>query len=592
MTRIPVGAELFIDGVRVADGSTGGDHTAPLALDNLSVPWGRSTTVDQPEPATCSVTLLDRGGGAARVDSLVRLGSLLVVWAVLGADRRVVFAGRVTDLDIDYDAAAGGAACAVVAADLVADLANRYVGAEPWPAEALSARAARILTAVGGQASSVTVDARPAALPVSRVDVDRQAAAGLLRDLATSGSAALWVVVPPATPDTPQLRIEDPAARVSLWVLGKGSDNLYRPMPSPTAGDPLDACAVLQDPVKWMRSTADLITRTTVRWQDQTTTPDPTERSVGYVDAAAEAALGARGLSVGTILSTESAATAAAQLLMASHQVSDAWRADGLVWDLDHSVTDDATTRTLALTLLDNNARIGHAINVGPLPWWTPNAGSAGLYVDGGTYRFVGGRWVLALRTTSGIGAGGSMTYEQSPRSIRYQDVARDVSFLDLIGVAAPPAGKITAVHEDQPADDRGLGAGVQPLSHSNAYGFPVPDATDPYPDVPVYLADLANAVNPKLKNLPMVFVNMKQYPLNSQGMAGVDMRSQFSAIRGVWIVADAAAPYGGNYTQWVTQSGDLPGTFWIRCLNLPPPATVTANGAPLLSMIVWGTPA
>jgi hypothetical protein len=37
---------------------------------------------------------------------------------------------------------------------------------------------------------------------------------------------------------------------------------------------------------------------------------------------------------------------------------------------------------------------------------------------------------------TSGIGSGGSMTYDETPAAARYVDVAPDVSFLDLIGVA------------------------------------------------------------------------------------------------------------------------------------------------------------
>ena len=435
MTHVPADVEVWIDGVRVADGSAG-PTDAPMAVQDLAVRWGRATTIDQPNPSTCSLSLLDRGGGAVRGDAVVFLGSTLVVWASIAADRRVVFAGRVTDLDIAYDDAAGGSTVDVIAADLVADLANRYVGTEPWPQETLVARAARIMVAVGGSGAGVSVDARPAALSVSRMDVDRQAAAGLLRDLATSGSAVLWVIANAAAPTAPTLRLEDPTARVALWIFGQGPDDLYRPMPSPTAGDLLDACAILQDPVRWSRSTSDLITRATIRWLDQTTSPGTTERTVGIVDSAAEDTFGARGLSVGTILATSAAATAAAQLLMASHQPSEAWAASGLVWDLDRSVADDATTRALALNLLDNGTRIGRAVRVGPLPWWTPNDGTAGLYVDGGAYRFTGGRWVLNLTMTSGIGSGGSMTYDETPAAARYVDVAPDVSFLDLIGVA------------------------------------------------------------------------------------------------------------------------------------------------------------
>lgn len=130
-------------------------------------------------------------------------------------------------------------------------------------------------------------------------------------------------------------------------------------------------------------------------------------------------------------------------------------------------------------------------------------------------------------------------------------------------------------------------------MTHLNAYGLPVPDAVDPYRDVPAYLQALADAVAPKLANLPVVFVPLRQYILDASGKAAVDMRDKFSRIDAVMINAAAAVPYGGNFTQRVTLAGDAPGTFWIRVLTVPPPdGSVQANGAPLLEMLVWGVPA
>lgn len=459
--KLPIGCEVWVDGVKLADGSAGNTR-APAALDNLSVRWGRSTAVDQPEPSTVTLSVLDRGAGTTRVDRMVLLGSLIVVYAVAPTTRRIVFAGRVTDLGVTYDDGAGGSVMDIVAADLLADLANRYVGSEPWPLETATARANRIGAAIStGGPGVVTIDARPAALSVSRVDVDRQAAADLYRELATSTTGVLWVVVPTSsgTP-TPTLRIEDTTTRQSMWNFLKGPDNLWRPYPSPTAGLPISSCAILRSPVKWTRVTADLITRATVRWLDQSTSPDTTERSVGIVDTAAETKFGARGLSVGTILASAADATAAAQLRMAGSQASDAWRAAGLTWDLDRSISDDTDTVNLAVALLDNATRYGKALRVEDLPWWTPaGSGTIGQYVEGGTYRFVGGRWVLALNGSSGLGVGGSMTFQGSPSAVRYQDVAPEVSYLDLLGVtsgAPEPTTRTNLCQTPRPVSGRG----------------------------------------------------------------------------------------------------------------------------------------
>jgi hypothetical protein len=447
LPELPTTCDVYIGGSRIPDGAAG-DRSAPVAVDGLTVRWGRSTSVDQPAPGTCSLKLLDRGGGPTRVDALVALGATLVVQAAV-ADQPpvIVFSGRITDLEIEWDDGGGGV-CEVIAADLLADLANRFVGAEPWPAETLQARASRIMTAVGGAGTAVTVDPRPAGLPVSRLDVDRQAAANLLRELAVSGTAALWVVVPAATA-VPTLRIEDPSARSSMRALTQSLPSLlWTITDSASTSAPLDACAVLRDPVRWARSTTDLITRVTVRWLDQSTSPDPTERTVTLVDPTSEANHGARGLSVSTVLASAAAADQAAGVLVAGHRPGESWRVTGLTWDLGATPVTLAT-RTLAVTLLDNATRIGVPLLVGPLPWWAPAGAQAGVYVEGGNYRYVGGRWVLALAGIPATGVGGSLSYWRTDPSIRYLDIDPAITFLDMIGVG--PRGNTGPAWADAP---------------------------------------------------------------------------------------------------------------------------------------------
>jgi hypothetical protein len=65
-----LGCVLDVDGQRFADGSPGEDPTDPVALAGLKVVWGRSTTVEQPEPSTCAFQVMDPRGGRAFIDVL------------------------------------------------------------------------------------------------------------------------------------------------------------------------------------------------------------------------------------------------------------------------------------------------------------------------------------------------------------------------------------------------------------------------------------------------------------------------------------------------------------------------------------------
>lgn len=70
---------VFADGVWVADGRDP-DSDEPQALDGLVIRWGRTTVVDQPQPSTCSLTLMDQAGGTRFLD-LLQLGGRLDVQA-------------------------------------------------------------------------------------------------------------------------------------------------------------------------------------------------------------------------------------------------------------------------------------------------------------------------------------------------------------------------------------------------------------------------------------------------------------------------------------------------------------------------------
>lgn len=65
MTGTGVTCQLYIDGVRVPDGQPTDDPTQPTALAGLGFTWGRSTSLDQPEPSVCTFQLLDLPGGGS-----------------------------------------------------------------------------------------------------------------------------------------------------------------------------------------------------------------------------------------------------------------------------------------------------------------------------------------------------------------------------------------------------------------------------------------------------------------------------------------------------------------------------------------------
>jgi hypothetical protein len=152
-------------------------------------------------------------------------------------------------------------------------------------------------------------------------------------------------------------------------------------------------------------------------------------------DPVAQATYGARGLSVGTILTTQTDALDLAAWLLASHVPSDAWAGSGMEWDLASAERNDATAQALVRNLLDSSTRPGLPIVLTNLPEWTPTAAAAGMFVEGGTYRYRDGAWTLALDTASAVGVGQTMTFAQTNRTVRYVDVDPAVSYLEMNGV-------------------------------------------------------------------------------------------------------------------------------------------------------------
>jgi hypothetical protein len=352
-----------------------------------------------------------------------------------------VFSGRITDLDAGYDPTAGAVVCSVTAADFTADLAQRDVSAEPWPAETLSARFAHIIAGAGLTGTvDYTIAPTLSGWSVSYLDVDRQQCWPLLADLATSVDGVLWS----ATHRTsgPYLWLADPRVQSALYVLYVGDDGLVHvgPTGAAAAAIELDACDVLLDPVVFKQAVSDVVTRVALSWQEQTVDdkgqPAPTDRTNTLIDAALENDLGTRRAAVSTQLVSSTDADSVAALILGRLRLQ-SWRVGGLTWNTATSdMNADQTVRTL--DLLDGTSRLAAPILLTNLADWSPTGGGTlPLLLQGGTYVFDAGYWTLNLVTSSAAAQGTSLTWTDVDPAYDWTDIGGDVSWTDLAGVAA-----------------------------------------------------------------------------------------------------------------------------------------------------------
>jgi hypothetical protein len=167
----------------------------------------------------------------------------------------------------------------------------------------------------------------------------------------------------------------------------------------------------------------------------------PTDRSVELTAPDTMALIGARRLSVSTQLSTQADAAAQATTWLARSSVV-AWRIEGLSWD----TTGDLGPAEIStvMQLLDGTRRNGLPILLTDLPDWagpmTAGQDQLPLYVEGGSYDYRAGSWVLTLTTSSATGsAAGSFPWAASEPGWRWADYDPDLAWLDLYGVTYPP---------------------------------------------------------------------------------------------------------------------------------------------------------
>lgn len=382
------------------------------------------------------------GTWAAQTLTWRQLGTAVLddlhVWAPPQATRRVeVFAGRITDLAATP--VTDGVQVAVTCQDRYADLANDYIGDQPWLVETIANRVKRITT-LAATSFSVDVAAWPGGRQVTWIDIDSQPVAGLLADLATSADAVLWPVF--AANRGFYLWMEDTAQRQALAVLvvnpGTGLV-VIADIGRPSGAVLVSACDVGADNVTWQQDVSDVLSIVDLTWQEQTVDdegkPDPTERHITLVDQDAQAQFGLRRLGYSTqLVSPDDGNTVASRLMARSRALG--WRVSGITWDTNLPPDGfDDTHRASALTVLDGTKRVGLPVVLDELPAWTPSGDTVSTYLEGGTYTYTDGRWTLDLTLSPAGLTGQSIQWAQVDPSYRWRDFDPSIAWFDLYGV-------------------------------------------------------------------------------------------------------------------------------------------------------------
>jgi hypothetical protein len=350
------------------------------------------------------------------------------------AQQVLAFSGRITDLTAS--SRNGRVEVDVTASDRLADLGNDNIGDDPWPMQTIKTRVSRIV-ALAATKVSVTIDSWPGGRNVTWVDIDSQPAAGLLSDLATSADAVMWSRF--LANRGFSLWMEDPTLRQSMAYLGiVNGVVVILGQTRPGGGISVSACDIVGADVQWKQDVADVLSVVDLTWLEQTVDddglPNPTERHIVLTDAGAVTAYGQRRLGYDTQLTNSTDGNTIATRLMARSR-SLGWRVSGMTWDTDVPVTWTDDDRSTALEILDGTKRIGLPIVVSDLPDWTPSGPSVPCYLEGGTYTFDSGRWLLSMNLSPAGLTGQSLTWAQTDPSYTWAMVSPNIEWYDMWGV-------------------------------------------------------------------------------------------------------------------------------------------------------------
>ncbi len=411
-----VGAVVLIDGVEVPCDP---DSLDPGVLSGLRVTWGRSDRLTKPAASTCDFDMIDPDGGKTDHGAVVGYASSVEVLAVSPSGQRArVFYGLVTDLSLDHESGPD-ARLSVTAADPTTSLADVMVGDTPWPAQSPAARRSAIMSAVGtGVISWYAMPSYTPTVTMAARDVDNQSLWDVVTEFLWSLGIVPWpvahdgdnlpgVVMTGGTdPDLAYGVIDTrPHRRISLADFNTG--NYTTPKAIRTVV--LDACDIDLEGTTFAANPADILQTIRITWGDEDSEQKHIVRQGGDSGGTADNP-------AGRVFDTTARVTSGVGNIVPlwQYQMADwgthftaPWAVDTLTVDPDAVTGADDFHRGL-LRLLGQTTRVACALVLQNLPSWTPwrrwvprkhHPHVAGT-VQGGTYSFTDGRWVLELKAT------------------------------------------------------------------------------------------------------------------------------------------------------------------------------------------------
>ena len=319
-------------------------------VDTVTIHHGRDDTDSQPEASSCSLDMsLDTDTTVLPPE--LEVGSILrVTTTIPDVVTSTRFAGRITDLDQEWESAGEDTpdrvVVKVIATSALAELGRRTVGDAPWPQQLDGARIAQIMSVAG-----ITLDplySDPGTVQILPRDVDSQPALEVAQSTAESASGVLW--------DTRDGEIRYADANHRRGTVASLS---------------LDACDVLVTPT-WRRTTEGLVNAVSIGYGVAPDGGDQPRYIAQRDDSIAR--YGRYGLSTTTELAAAADATALGQMLLVRNR-EPVWIMSDLpvdVWGLDV----DDTVALLDLELHD-------LVNLTGLPAAGTAPTSTSLWVEG-----------------------------------------------------------------------------------------------------------------------------------------------------------------------------------------------------------------
>ena len=350
---------VAINSAPIAPAPPGGDLSGLVALAGLRCTWGTDQPLDQPDPATASVSLLDFTRTWATSTDVIGL-PVDLSWTTTFPFTRVFFRGRITGVDLDRVNVQrpDGTTVPATRVDLTCssievDLANRFPTETSWPAESIGARAARIAAYCTGVATSVNIRAFWATTPQAAAvpDVNRTSIRDLLLQLYNSCGGDRMVYSPDKQTYEYLVRAQSSnrtLQRLQIGVGGHPRENLgawiapdvnftATGVDNTTAPNLYIDSTHLEYDEGLSRQASQRITRVSVTSKDAAAA-DAQVTSVAVDANANEAIIGQRTVTFDSLHNFNSwAALNASDLLAMATQEGAAWRPSRIRWDTRRS---------------------------------------------------------------------------------------------------------------------------------------------------------------------------------------------------------------------------------------------------------------